>query len=485
MSSSVSHDFHAIPDGEYDLEISDTLQALLFAKSPSLNGTRGKNNEVLSISYSDPQNEHGIDLSKPFTISRETGEDGFTMNTDSTKFKRGATFKGNVRANKALKSVLVFNPATGVFELQQIDNELSTTQIKETEEEKHEEQQPTPTPPPSSSSSAQVRSPLNNPANVKKRVHKEPSIFQPKVRTPVPTLPRPKKLTRDNSNVSDSSPPSHYPEKPVTPLNPASERGVPPSPLTQHMTTSNDKTSETGSPKASTRTPQSPGFSSSTSNTLKPAAKTTAKTTAPSSSAAKAPSTKPKTAGKTTPKTYAGSTSDKRPRQVQYGSKKPPSTSTSTVSTPVNAVAASPTPDPSSNSTATAKAFNESEGEEVSDGELDDLVGELEDELEFDNFGEENNDNDNGNGIGNDSEDVIDFDNFSKAQSDFITVEEDIPMSMDFHFGEDDDMIVKDDNGSTTATAGTAKKRPMSFRDLVGDDGRDDEEALSSSSEEE
>ncbi|KAH3684354.1 hypothetical protein WICPIJ_004674, partial [Wickerhamomyces pijperi] len=61
------------------------------------------------------------------------------------------------------------------------------------------------------------------------------------------SLPKPKiKLTRDNSTTSASgdSPPATIPEN--------VERSIPPSPLTNNMTTAaNNKTSETGSPMAS------------------------------------------------------------------------------------------------------------------------------------------------------------------------------------------------------------------------------------------
>ncbi|KAH3685403.1 hypothetical protein WICPIJ_003641, partial [Wickerhamomyces pijperi] len=188
--ASNSSNLHLIPDGEYGLEISDVLQSLLFAKSPTPNSSsssRSRNNEVLSISFDEPQTQqtYGMDLSKPFLLTREPNEETFTMTTDSTKIKAGLTLKGDIKPTKTLNSILVFNPASGVFELQQIENELSTLDIKETQEEKKSEDTPPqrPTPPPSSAAStAQLKSPLNNTASLKKRVHKEPSIFQPKAR---------------------------------------------------------------------------------------------------------------------------------------------------------------------------------------------------------------------------------------------------------------------------------------------------------------
>ncbi|KAH3686203.1 hypothetical protein WICPIJ_002837, partial [Wickerhamomyces pijperi] len=220
------------------------------------------------------------------------------------------------------------------------------------------------------------------------------------------------------TSASGDSPPATIPEN--------VERSIPPSPLT---TAANNKTSETGSPMASHLSGKRP---------LTPEYSTMSKIVAP----------KPIVAAKKQPIKTASfpKTSNKRPPPpVQYGSKKPPSSTPTSKST-----ATTPTPAINTHDETARKETTDS------DDELDDLADELEDELElqFDDFGEDED----------------------SKNSNFITVEEDAPISMDFHFGDDDDMIINDSNA----------KRPISFRDLVGgDDDRQDEDALSSSSEEE
>ncbi|KAH3671441.1 hypothetical protein WICMUC_004622 [Wickerhamomyces mucosus] len=322
-----------------------------------------------------------IDVSKPFQLLRDGSSDLFELKTDIVDSTKGMTFKGTVGSpdvetkDSNLNCVLIFNQLSNTFELTKVDNELQTTSIKEEDNSEKEEETTTTIAHESNNASSKLSDQLKphiftksppifqqqpSPPAFKKRVHKEPSIFQPKQRTRAPsngasTVTRPKKLT-PNEN-STPSPPLHQ-EQTVKLERPMSSNGRISSPKPSPLSLSSYPPQSSkiyGSPERK-KTPEINKKKSKKLNKTPPNDDDINNNISSSES---------------TPKT---STNGGRATLSQIASKRPPSAS---VTTPTISHVETPTD------------VRNNDSEEVDELELDELV----DQLDFDNVVD---DDDNG-----------------------------------------------------------------------------------------
>lgn len=347
-----------IPDGEYELELSDVLQNQLGVSQDHNNGSSGPvrpiqrvNDEILSIRYG--FRPDSIDDTQPAELTRDE-KPSFQLKSQSTEHDQGIVFEGTSIQPKDLECILVFNPNSKSFELQKLDLQLRTNSIikNRTLSNNNNLKKPTKDQSPQPSETKSLSPSTTSSTALRKRPAKEPSIFQPKPRAKTPLSKPPVSGKSSTSKTSSETQPtakaSDEDEVPLSKLT-ASKRSTvskqspkvnpsikkPPS----DSSTSPQKSTQNSSKISQKRTSPTPSVSpekKSKPNVTKKSS-TNSKLTEKKTISKSEPSTihdtqnKAPTSRNTTPQPRSNSNNNTlKPLPNQVSSKKPPST----ISTP-------------------------------------------------------------------------------------------------------------------------------------------------------